>query len=84
MSIMNKKTYIVPSLKSIALCVTLGRCLCASVSMDNGQTVSNEYFDNDDSIISRERQISLSFLGKTIYFVTDNGVFSKSKFFSFS
>lgn len=46
---MNKKKYVMPSLKSAALRDKSKRCLCASLNNgDNGQTQYNEYFDNDE------------------------------------
>ncbi len=39
----------------------------------------SQYFDNDNSVISKERTIELSLYDKNIKFITDNGVFSKNK-----
>ena len=39
----------------------------------------SQYFDNDDSVISKERIIELSLYDKNIKFISDNGVFSKNK-----
>jgi 16S rRNA (guanine1207-N2)-methyltransferase len=39
----------------------------------------SQYFENDKSIASNERIIKFEILGKTLNFITDNGVFSKNK-----
>lgn len=39
----------------------------------------SQYFDNDESVISKERIIELSLYDKNIKFISDNGVFSKNK-----
>ena len=39
----------------------------------------SQYFDNDESVLSKERTIELSLYDKHIKFISDNGVFSKNK-----
>ncbi|MFA5283755.1 MAG: methyltransferase [Bacilli bacterium] len=38
----------------------------------------SHYFENDDSLISKRRIIELSINGRTLSFLSDNGVFSKN------
>lgn len=39
----------------------------------------SQYFENDESVISNERIVNFEIFGKKLSFITDNGIFSKTK-----